>query len=155
MRLYNILCKWHIGAPTLAPYIAGGVGGATKESISQSLSILTNEREQHDWKRVGREGAFGAGTALLPIPKIAGVTVGQNSFSAINQQIVTKLAGGNIQNFIPQTASKILTSQFISSGAQAGQVGVATNPGVQQAIGTYPINWFRPLFQFIGYVPQI
>jgi len=120
-----------IGLP-FAPNIAGGVGSATKEAISQSLMVLTDEGSQFNGSKVFSQGLIGFGTSFLPIPKVAGVTVGQNSFNAINKQIVAKLAGNTIQNFTVQTGSKILTSQFISSSAHSTQVGVATNSNVQK-----------------------
>ncbi len=104
--------------------IAGGVGSTVNETISQSLQVLSGDKEQHNWTEISFQGLKGIGSGYLPVPRIGGVTVGSNSFSAINRQVTTKVAGGSIQNFTTSTASKILTSQFVSSSAHTVQMSL-------------------------------
>lgn len=107
--------------------IGGGVGGAVNSTISQSLQILSGDTDQYNLTDIGLQTAYGAGSAYLRVPKIAGVTAGRNSFSAVTSQIETKVSNGMISSLQVSTASKILTSDSIKGGAQAFQLGLGLN----------------------------
>ena len=121
-----------VGFGVASPGIAGAVGGSVRETTSQSLNVLTGELEQHNWGNVALQGGIGAGSAYLPAPRAARVTVGKGSFISTARQTVTNSAssGSPVQNFTLSTGSKILTAETVKGAPSALISGALSNPGL-------------------------
>jgi RHS repeat-associated protein len=115
-------------------FTIGAVTSGVEEFSTQGLKVATGKQEGIDTFAVGREAVIGGTFGKYVKPQVAGVTAGRNSFSAVTNQIATKLNNGTINNFLPQTGSKILTSQFFGAMPQPLIIGGLSNPIALQVI---------------------
>ena len=117
------------------PAVIGGITSGVEEVSTQALKVATGKQASFDVQAVVSQSVTGAALTKA-VPAISGITAGSNSFQAVGGQIATKLFNGTIQQFTPQTASKILTSQFIGATLQAIITGGISRDSLFQGLNS-------------------
>ncbi len=96
-------------------FAAGAIAQGSEEYASQWLKAATaKEGGSVDFMSVGGTALAGGIFGKIGLPGLKSITAGRNSMEAVTSQIITKLSNGTIKNFTAPTASKILTSQFLT-----------------------------------------
>jgi hypothetical protein len=113
---------------TANPFLAGASGGLAGNLTTQGFKNLSGKQCGIDIGSAGFDTAFGALTGFIPgRPRIAGINAGRGSDLQVFRQMVTKAAGGTIQNMTPATAFKMGRGAFyqyaVGQGAAAGAIG--------------------------------
>lgn len=103
------------------PFIGAG-SGLVQSGVEQSLMIAAGKQDGVEGASLIGEAASGAVGSFVPGLRIAGVSVGKGSYSAVQKQVLTKLQNGTISigGVQPFTYGKIFTSNIAQQGPSAG-----------------------------------
>jgi len=115
------------GASLLVQLGAGAAAGAVQSGVTQGYAIANGTQKKFNYGNFAGSTILSAGTAFIPGLNIEGVSVGQGSYEAIENQIYTKLSTQQI------SATGISASTFgkmtVSTAAQQAP-GAAVQAGV-------------------------
>jgi RHS repeat-associated protein len=119
--------------PLLGPLAPVGVAGASAlgsgagNLTTQWLKNISGKQCGYDWGELGFDTALGFGTGLIPGPKVP--------YSAVSQQITTKLQRGIISDLSTDTAVKMFVAGAVED--LPGTAVDATIGGLRQS-STFP-----------------
>ena len=113
---------------TANPFLAGAVGGAASNALTQGLKMISGKQKCFDAKSFAFDTAFGAATGFIPgRPRIPGINSGRNSSLKFFREMTTKARNGTIGNIAPMTGLKMANGAFLEyampQGAAAGTLG--------------------------------
>ena len=115
------------GAGLVASAAGGFVGGVSGKVTEQTIDEIQNSQvDNFSIAEILVEGAEEAVGNMIPGPDIPGVTVGSNSFKAIESTVETKLTNGTIENISTSTAIKITTVKVVEQSTTTGATGLYT-----------------------------
>jgi RHS repeat-associated protein len=97
-------------------YAAEAVGGLFRGTFKEAFAPRTEPRSFFtSLGNVAYETVGGLPFVGFPVPRIGRITTGRNSYSAIANQIDTKLWNRTISRVAPQTVLKVLTGRVVES----------------------------------------
>jgi len=98
------------------PYYAGAAGGATKSFLNQGENWASGTQSSFSWGNL----AYETGTGV--VGGYFGQAGGDGFYSSVEQQILTKMENGSIQNVAASTAQNIFANEV-----QTGVPGIITD----------------------------
>jgi hypothetical protein len=109
---------------------AGAAAGAVTNLTKQGLHKLTDTPDAGlDAQGLVNDTVVGAATALIPAAKVAGVSAGRNSMTAIAKQVATKFENDQISTVSAKTAARMATGTAVA--AAPGTMAAAVNSGIE------------------------